>query len=71
MYLVNFSTEVELSNAVDWLISEGLSVINFSVGYFGSGPGDGSGPINDIVNRSVSNGIVWSRSAGNHAQGQW
>jgi hypothetical protein len=71
MYLVNFSTVVELSSAVDWLISEGVDVVNFSVGYFGSGPGDGTGIINDIVDRAVSSGILWSSAAGNHARRHW
>ena len=71
MYLVNFGTEVELSEAVDWLISEGVDVVNFSVGYAGSGPGDGTGVINDIVDRAVSAGILWSSAAGNHANRHW
>ncbi len=71
LYLINFSTEVELGNAVAWLITQGVQVVNHSIGWFGTGPGDGSGPINDIVNTAVSSDILWANSAGNQAQRHW
>lgn len=71
LYLVNTSTEVELGNAVDWLISEGVRVINRSVGSFVSGPGDGTGPLNDIVAMARAGNILWVNAAGNHAGKYW
>lgn len=71
LYLVNFNTEVELGNAVDYLISERVDIISFSVGYFVTGPGDGTGIINEIVNRGARAGILWVVAAGNHAQRHW
>ncbi len=71
LYLVNFGTEVELGNCVDWLISQGVNVINHSIIWFGTGAGDGSGPINAIASSATANGILWAQAAGNQAQSHW
>jgi subtilisin family serine protease len=71
LYLVNFDTEVELANAAAWLDSQGVQVVNASWGYFVSGPGDGTGIVNDVVSASVANGAFWSIAAANHAQKHW
>ena len=71
LYLVNFGTDVELGNCVSWLTSQGVEVINHSVNWFGSGPGDGTGPINVIAGGAVAAGIFWANSAGNFAQRHW
>ncbi len=71
LYLVNFNTDVELGNCVAWLIGEGVDVVNHSIGWFGSGPGDGTGPINDIVNTATASGILWANAAGNQARTHW
>ena len=52
LYLVNFSTDVELGNAVDYLISQGVNVVSASWGFYGSFRGDGQGSIDDIVQRA-------------------
>ncbi len=70
-YLVNFGTSVELGNAVDWLIAQGVDIISFSVGYPIGGPGDGTGTINAIVDTARAAGILWSSSIGNSAQRHW
>ena len=58
-----------------WMISEGVSVINHSVGWFFDGPGDGTSPYSwsplNTVDRAVGRGIVWVNSAGNYAQVTW
>jgi subtilisin family serine protease len=72
LFLVNFSTEVELGNALDWLITQGVTVISFSIGYLNTaGPGDGTGIIADIIAKARSKGILWVGSAGNYAQRHW
>ena len=71
LYLVNFDTEVELANASAWLTGQGIEVINASWGFFVSGPGDGTGLVNDIVSTSTAAGTLWSASAANHAQRHW
>ena len=71
MYLANFDTEVELANASQWLDAQGVTVINASWGYFTSGPGDGTGIVDNIVTQSTAAGTMWSVAAGNHATKHW
>ena len=71
LYLVNIQTFVEFGNCVDWLKGQGIDIVNFSAGFTGSGPGDGTGAVNDIVSAAKSQGILWVNSAGNEAQQHW
>ena len=71
LYLVNFSSEAELSAAVDFLIAEQVDVVSFSLGFIHSGPGDGTGTVNAIVGRAVDAGIAWSVASGNWANQHW
>ena len=71
LYLANFDTEVELASASAWLTSQGVEVINASWGYFVSGPGDGTGVVNNVVTTSTAAGTLWSVAAANHAQRHW
>ncbi len=71
LYLVNFDTFSEFEDAVDWLISEKVDIISFSIGYFNAGAGDGTGPVNDVVNKAISAGIIWVAAAGNEAVSHW
>src|SRR5438093_1013452 len=71
MYLANFDTEVELANASQWLTAQGVTIINASWGYFTSGPGDGTGVVDDVVTQSTAAGTLWSVAAGNHATQHW
>jgi len=70
-YLANFDTIVELGNAVDWLIAQGVDVISNSVGWPIGGSGDGTGTINEMVDDARAAGILWSVSIGNSAQRHW
>jgi Tol biopolymer transport system component len=71
IYLVSMGTDIEMGAAVDWLIQQDVDVISFSMGFLGGGPGDGTGPICDIVNQAYNAGILWVNAAGNHAQRHW
>jgi hypothetical protein len=57
------------------MISEGVDVINYSVGWIWDGPGDGTSPFSvsplASVDTAVSAGIVWVNSAGNSAEESW
>ncbi len=71
-YLVNFDTDVSLGQAIDFLISEGVQVINTSFNFFGTGcPWEGTGLIEPIVKRARDAGIFWAVSVGNHATEHW
>lgn len=71
LYLINFNTNVELGNAVDWIIAQNVNIISHSVGWPGLGIGDGLGPINDMVTKANNAGILWVNAAGNSAQKHW
>lgn len=71
LYLANFGTEVEMGNAVDWLIDQGVDVISHSVGWPIGGPGDGTGVICDMVDSAGAAGIFWAQAVGNSAQRHW
>ncbi len=64
-----------LQAAVDWMVSEGVSVINHSVSWLLDGPGDGTSPSSDsplkTVDRAVDDGIIWVNAAGNYARRTW
>jgi hypothetical protein len=65
-------TDVELSDAVNWCLSQGVQVISYSMGWsINAGPIDGTGPVNDIVNQAINHGITWVNSAGNEARSHW
>ncbi|MCX6021782.1 MAG: S8 family serine peptidase, partial [Chloroflexi bacterium] len=71
LYLVRIGNEVDLGNAVDYLISQGVRVANHSVGWFQTGGGDGTGTVADIIGRARDAGILWVNSGGNYAQRYW
>ncbi|MFC2027134.1 thrombospondin type 3 repeat-containing protein [Chloroflexota bacterium] len=71
IYLVNFGTSVEMGNAVDWLINQGVDIISCSGGYPTGGPGDGTGPICEIVDSARADGILWVQAIGNSYQNHW
>ena len=62
---------VDLENAKDLCIREGIHIVNHSMGWFGTGIGDGRGRACDIVNDAADNGILWVNSAGNDAESHW
>jgi len=60
-----------MGNAIDWLIAQGVDVVSYSMGWVNTGPGDGTGPICEMVDQARAAGILWSNSAGNQAQRHW
>jgi subtilisin family serine protease len=71
LYLVNFSTLPQLEQAIDYLVAEEVAIVSFSLGYIHNGPGDGSGPVDDIITRGAEAGQLWTVAAGNWAEQQW
>ena len=71
IYLVNFSTDVELGNAVEFLIRENVNVISSSVGWPGTAYGDGRGSVNELVKKAEAAGIVWVQAGGNFGNTHW
>jgi len=58
----------DLDAAMDWFTANGVSIVNRSLGTAYDGPGDGTGPMADVVNRAAFKGITWFNSAGNDGE---
>ena len=75
LYISDPQTRYELADAVDWMISEGVSVINHSALWSFDGSGDGTSPLSisplNTIDTAVDAGIVWVNAAGNQARGTW
>ena len=75
LYLYKVGDLVDLENAKDRCIHNQVDVVNHSLGWFGTGIGDGRGTACDIVNDAAENDILWVNSAGNdsksHYYGFW
>jgi len=71
LLLVNFGTDLEHRNAVNWIIDQDVDIISCSVGWFNIGAGDGTGPICEDVKNAHDNGIIWVSAAGNTADTHW
>lgn len=71
LYLAAFDTPLEFIAAIRWLTSTvGVSVISTSVGFDGSFPLDGSGPIATEIDKAKAKGVFFAISAGNEAGGK-
>jgi hypothetical protein len=68
MYLVNYDIDVEMGNAIDCIIAEGIDIVSVSLRYYVAGPGDGTGSICEEVDRAHAAGILWVNAMGNEAQ---
>ncbi len=71
LFLANFDTEVGFANCIAWFVEQDIDIVNMAVGFFASGPGDGTGVINEMIDEATSNGLLWVNSAGNEAGSHW
>ena len=74
-YIANMASLGDLADTVDWMVSEGVDVINMSVGFLFHGPGDGTTPFSNsplrTVDAAVEGGAIWVNAAGNSAWANW
>lgn len=70
-YLINFDSDVSLGRAIDYLIAEGVQIINTSFNFLTGCPWEGTGIIEPIVRKARAAGIFWAVSVGNHATEHW
>ncbi|MGH2901358.1 MAG: S8 family serine peptidase, partial [Solirubrobacteraceae bacterium] len=76
LHLLLFEDEVDLDNAVDYVRTHGIRVVNLSVNWFGASYYDDTGPINTLINDSYDvDGVFWAVGGGNwgfrHWRGGW
>ena len=67
LYLYKIGDEVDLAAAKNDSITNGINIINHSVGWVNTGAYNGTGIICNIANDARTNGILWVNSAGNYA----
>ncbi|MCK5212892.1 MAG: S8 family serine peptidase, partial [Dehalococcoidia bacterium] len=71
LYFAACSTDVEWDSAVDWLISQGVDIISCSIGFYITGPRDGTAAVCDAIDDAKTAGIFWAQAAGNLAAQHW
>ena len=71
LFFVAVQTATEMGSAVACLATNGVTVVNHSVGWMYQGPGNGTGLVNEVVNDATARGIFWANSSGNQAQMHW
>ena len=75
LYLLKVDDLIDLENARDFCIREGIDIVSHSLGWLATGFGDGRGLACDVANDAADNGILWVNAAGNatgsHYTGPW
>ncbi len=75
LYIANPWTTGNLHHAVDWMVSEGVDVINMSTLWLYDGPGDGTSPFTlsplKAVDSAAADDIIRVNSGGNFAGRVW
>ena len=67
LYIATAETAADLQAAVDYFAANGVRIISRSLTAELDGPGDGTGPIAEVIDSAVEDGIAWFNSAGNNA----
>ena len=69
IHLYKVGNFVDLENAKDAAIQEGLDIVTVSLGWdFARGFGDGTGSACEIVDDAFQNNVLWVNAAGNEAK---
>jgi hypothetical protein len=74
LYLICIATNINLGQAKDYALAQGITIVNHSVGWFNTSRGDGTGGPSSpdaIVSSARAGGILWINAAGNAAQYHW
>ncbi len=74
LYLADPVSALDLESTVAWMTSNGVKVINISLGFAFEGPGDSTAPAGSVyaaVNQAVAGGALWVNAAGNAGEDGW
>ena len=75
LYVTNPMSFGDLQSSAAWMTSQGVKVINHSVGWLWDGPGDGTSSNSNspvvTVGQAVAAGAFWANAAGNAALDNW
>jgi Subtilase family len=67
LFLATTADTTETQSAIDWFVANGVHIITRSLGAPYDGPGDGTGPLDSVVDYAAARGITWFNSGGNDA----
>ncbi len=70
-YLATPGTISDYYAAMDWFAANGVRIVNRSLGSPYDGPGDGTGPLNALVDYATVRGLTIFNSAGNEGSAQY
>jgi hypothetical protein len=65
LHLLKVSNEIDILDALDYCVDNDIDIISLSIGTFGTGPGDGTGPLDEAFDGVRANGILVVAVAGN------
>ncbi|MEM2122761.1 MAG: S8 family serine peptidase [Candidatus Bathyarchaeia archaeon] len=71
LHLINFETDLEFLEAVDYAISKDVRIITTSIGFVDVGPYTGGSYISKAADEAAHHGILFVASAGNAALSHW
>ena len=71
LYLATPRSIADYYRVVDWFVANGVQIVNRSLGSPYDGPGDGTGPLDALVDYATARGITWFNSAGNEGEEQY
>ncbi len=71
LYLAEATTMAEVAQAVDWLIAQGVHIINMSLNAPFAPPSHGTGFDALTVEKAAAHGVLWVNSAGNYGNKHW
>ena len=74
-YISDADSRGKIKAAVEWMVEQGVDVINMSLIFPWDGPGDGTSPhsngLANTIDTAVEGGITWANSAGNEHGVAW
>ncbi len=70
-YLARIATDIDLKEAVLWLIEQDVDVIATAVGWYNLTPGDGTGYFAELATLAEAAGILWVTAVGNDREHHW
>ena len=71
LYLVKIGTDIDLQEAVNYVLSQNVDVITTSLGWYNLTPGDGTGFFANLTQQARNNGVVWITAASNDRENHW
>lgn len=66
LHLLKMGDEIAGYDVIDYCIENNIDIVSLSVGTFGSGPGDGTGPVDEAFDELRDAGILVVTSTGNY-----